>query len=78
MGFQQMDASRNKPTDLFYEEMDASKLQRIQSEYGTIWDAFKRHAEARGLWRTARRMMVTEHRSFAETAAFIGCALPED
>jgi hypothetical protein len=73
-----MDTSRSKPKDLFYEEMDAARLHRIQSEYMTVWDDFKRHAEARGLWHAALRLMVTEHRSFAETAAFIGCRLPQD
>jgi hypothetical protein len=58
--------------------MDTAKLQRIQSEYKTVWDEFKLHAEARGLWRLARHMMVTEHRSFAETATFIGCTLHEE
>ena len=63
-----MDGPRRHPTDLFYEEMDSADLQRIQSEYMTVWDEFKRHAEARNLWRAVLRMMVTEHRSIAETA----------
>ena len=73
-----MDGSRRKPTDLFYEEADTAKLHRIQSEYMAVWDDFKRHADARGLFPATLRMMVTEHRSFAETAVFIGFRLPQD
>jgi hypothetical protein len=73
-----MSDPRGKCPDFFYETMDDAKLQRLQSEYMAIWDQFKLHAEARGVWRMALRMMVTEHRSFAEVAVFIGYRLPED
>jgi muconolactone delta-isomerase len=73
-----MSGPRRKGSDLFYEAMDSDKLQRLQSEHMAIWDEFKSHAEMRGVWRLALRMMVTEHRSFAEAAVFIGYRLPED
>ena len=73
-----MSDPRWKCPDLFNETMDAVKLQRLQSEHMAVWDQFKLHAEARGAWRMALRMMVIEHRSFAEAAAFIGYRLPED
>ena len=73
-----MSGPRGKCPDWFYEAMDAAKLQRLQSEHMAIWDEFKLHPEARGLWRAALRIMVTEHRSFAEAAVFVGYRLPED
>ncbi len=73
-----MSSPRRKCPDLFYEVMDDAKLQRLQSEHMAIWDEFKMHAEARGVWRVTLRMMVIERRSFAEAAAFIGYRLPED
>ena len=52
-----MSDPRGKCPDFFYETMDDAKLQRLQSEYMAIWDQFKLHAEARGVWRMALRMM---------------------
>jgi hypothetical protein len=73
-----MSDSRRKYPDWFYEAMDDAKLPRLQSEHMTIWDEFQLHAQQRGVFRVALRMMVIEHRSFAETAAFIGYPLPQD
>ena len=73
-----MSDPRRKCPNLFYEAMDPAKLQRLQSNHIAIWDEFKLHAEVRGVWRVALRMMVIENRSFAEAAAFIGYRLPED
>jgi hypothetical protein len=63
--------------NLFYEPLNAAKLQRIQSEYMCVWDEFKHCATAQCKWRTALHMMVNEHKSFAEAAAFVGYELPE-
>jgi hypothetical protein len=68
---------RRKCPDFFYEAMDDAKLQRLQSEHMVMWDEFKLHAQGRGVFRVALRMMVIEHRSFAEAALFIGYKLPE-
>jgi hypothetical protein len=57
--------------------MDAAELQRLQSDYMTVWDEFKLRAQAQGKWRIVLHMMINEHRSFAEVAAFIGFQYPE-
>jgi hypothetical protein len=62
--------------ELFYVEMDAIKLHRLQSEHMAVWDEFRQHATAQNKWRDALRMMINDHRSFAEAAAFVGYPLP--
>jgi hypothetical protein len=73
-----MSDSRRKYPDWFYEAMDDAKLPRLLSEHMAICDEFKLHAQQRGVFRVALRMMVIEHRSFAETAVLIGYQLPGD
>jgi hypothetical protein len=72
-----MSSPVRKVPDLFYEEMDAAKFQRLQSEYTAVWDEFKRRADAQGRWRIVLHMMINERRSFAEAAAFVGFQYPE-
>ena len=62
---------------LFYEPMDAAKLQRLQSEHVVAWDGFKRCAEAHRKWRTVLHILVNENKTFAEAAAFVGYVLPD-
>ena len=63
--------------EIFFEEMDASKLQRIQSDHMAIWAEFRECAERKNAWRPALRMLLYNRNSFAEVAAFVGYKLPD-